>query len=69
MYSGNAGGLDLDINSDMKSEILEKIIEELHVLGWKTLLSYGDTTLFIYNSDNELPQIVRDNQTNVFLDC
>lgn len=28
------------------------IIEELHSLGWKTKLSYGDTGLFIYSTEN-----------------
>jgi hypothetical protein len=32
-------------------EILEEITPELHELGWKTKLSFGDTGLFIYSTD------------------
>lgn len=69
MYSGDTGGMDLELQPDIKSELLEKITTELHILGWKTLLEFGDSTLFIYTDDNDLPQIVRDNKNNVFLDC
>ena len=33
-------------------KIVEKICSELHELGWKTKLSYGDTGLFIYTTEN-----------------
>jgi hypothetical protein len=51
--------IDLDIfrikycnnKTSILSEILRKIISELHGLGWKTKLSFGDTGLFIYSTD------------------
>lgn len=51
---------DIDIfnikNNSLKfSDIfVDKIINELHQLGWKTKLSFGNTGLFIYSTD-ELP--------------
>ena len=35
--------------------IIEDIIKELNILNWKTKLSFGDTGLFIYSSE-ELPK-------------
>jgi len=32
--------------------IVEQLRNELHELGWKTKLSYGDTGLFIYSTEN-----------------
>ena len=45
---------DKKINKDMKTTkaMCEQIITELHELGWKTKLSYGNTGLFIYSSEN-----------------
>ena len=41
-------------NKDMKitQKMCEQVITELNELGWKTKLSYGDTGLFIYSSEN-----------------
>ena len=33
------------------STIIDNIIEELHKLNWKTKLSFGDTGLFIYSTE------------------
>ena len=51
--------IDLDVfqrrfcnkNISLK-DIVDKICYELHDLGWKTKLSYGDTGLFIYSTEN-----------------
>ena len=32
--------------------LVEQIIKELHSIGWKTKLSFGNTGLFIYSSEN-----------------
>ena len=37
------------------NELVSQIIIELKYLGWKTQLSFGDTGLFIYSTD-ELPR-------------
>jgi hypothetical protein len=34
------------------SKIFYKIRDEIHALGWKTKLSFGDTGLFIYSTEN-----------------
>ena len=34
------------------TEILEIIITELQKLGWKTKLSYGDSAIFIYSTQD-----------------
>jgi hypothetical protein len=33
------------------NELITQTIEELNKLGWKTKLSFGDTGLFIYSTD------------------
>ena len=45
---------DKRINKDMKTtkKMCEQVITDLNELGWKTKLSYGDTGLFIYSSEN-----------------
>ena len=40
----------------IKKELLDAIREELHQLGWKTKLLYGDTSLFIYDKEEEIPK-------------
>lgn len=66
MYSEEKGGFDLkssvdDNNQYSYSHIDDKLIEaarnELHILGWKTKLAYGNTTLFIYDDEKELPNM------------
>jgi hypothetical protein len=37
---------------DVIQKMTETIMEELTQLGWKCKLSYGDTALFIYTSEN-----------------
>lgn len=32
-------------------EVVRTIRDELHSLGWKTALSYGDTALFVFTGD------------------
>lgn len=52
--------IDLDIFSkkycnnkiDSVKKFLDKIINELNNLGWKTKLSYGDTGLFIFSTED-----------------
>jgi len=39
-------------NINMVSKIITDISEELHELGWKTKLSFGDTGLFIYSTED-----------------
>ena len=34
------------------TNIIDNIIVELNQLGWKTKLSFGDTGLFIYSTEN-----------------
>ena len=34
------------------AKIFYKIRDEIHGLGWKTKLSFGDTGLFIYSTEN-----------------
>jgi NAD-specific glutamate dehydrogenase len=36
----------------LTKNLVQIVIEELHNLGWKTKLSYGDTGLFIYSTEN-----------------
>ena len=38
-------------NMEQVKELVRKIIPELEELGWKCKLSYGDTGLFIYSSE------------------
>lgn len=51
--------IDLDMfsrkycnNMKLMNSILDDIIVEIHKLGWKTKLSFGDTGLFIYSTEN-----------------
>lgn len=37
--------------NEMMMKILDKVSSELIILGWKTKLSFGDTGLFIYSTD------------------
>lgn len=41
--------------STTQSIILEQIIPELEDLGWKCKLSFGNTGLFIYSTENPPP--------------
>lgn len=34
------------------TNIIDNIITELNQLGWKTKLSFGDTGLFVYSTEN-----------------
>ena len=45
---------DKRVNKDMKNTkmMCNQIVQELNYLGWKTKLSYGDTGLFIYSTEN-----------------
>lgn len=36
---------------DWDKSIVETLRSELHALGWKTQLSFGDTALFVYSTD------------------
>ena len=49
--------IDLDkyypnYGKDIVNSNIEKIIKELNDLGWKTKLSFGNTGLFIYSTDD-----------------
>ena len=35
------------------SKIFYKVRDEIHELGWKTKLSFGDTGLFIYSTEDK----------------
>ena len=43
---------DHSYSMNMVSKIITDISEELHQLGWKTKLSFGDTGLFIYSTED-----------------
>ena len=43
---------DKKYDKEETHKIFWKIKEELESLGWKTKLSYGDTGLFIYSTEN-----------------
>ena len=51
------------INNDWEKmeKILESVINELKILGWKCKISYGGTCLFIYSSDIQPPMCYDDN--------
>ncbi len=60
------GGLDLKTKQDMHGEytyghveesIVDTICEELQNLGWKTKKAYGNSVLFIYKHEKELPRM------------
>lgn len=38
---------------DLYDEIVDIIIKDLHELGWKTQLSFGNTCLFIYSTEEK----------------
>jgi len=40
-----------DNNMNIITKIITTIREELHILGWNTKLSFGDTGLFIYSTE------------------
>jgi len=42
-------------NNNMKKthEMIEVIIQELKLLGWKTFLGFGETGLYIYSTDEK----------------
>ena len=71
LYSGDKGGLDLKSSKDGNglydySNIDERLIatvrNELEKLGWKTNLAYGNTTLFIYEKDDEIPHSLQQSE-------
>ena len=42
-------------NMNRTNELVNRIITELHNLGWNTFIGFGGTGLYIYSTD-ELPQ-------------
>lgn len=36
---------------EITNQLVNQVLEELHSLGWKTILSYGGTGLFIYSTE------------------
>jgi len=42
-------------NSCMILKLVQQVISELQELGWKTKLSFADTGLFIYSTENPPP--------------
>jgi hypothetical protein len=38
-------------STEITNLLANQVIEELHTLGWKTILSYGGTGLFIYSTE------------------
>lgn len=66
MYSEEKGGFDLKSTQDengqyvyghIDDKLINAVVVELHSLGWKTKLAYGNTTLFIYDKEEDLPSI------------
>lgn len=66
LYSGDKTGFDLKLSqgdnnqynySHIDTRLVEVVTEELKSLGWKTKVAYGNTTLFIYTDNEELPVI------------
>jgi hypothetical protein len=66
LYQNGGGGFDVyqmesskypELYKDrkIKQRLLDDISKELHSLGWKTKMIYGDSCLFIYTDDSELP--------------
>lgn len=62
--TGKKGGFDLKSVTDEKGQysyehiddvLIDTIIFELNILGWKTKLAYGRTTLFVYENDEDIP--------------
>lgn len=43
------------LKNDDKDAMVKSIVSELEKIGWKTKLSFGDTGLFIYSSENPPP--------------
>lgn len=41
-------------DTQLASELVQEIQQELHQLGWKTYLGFGGTGLYVYSSE-ELP--------------
>ena len=50
-FKVNFNGKSLDMLEKMKKTVME----ELNNIGWKTELSFGATSLFIYSSENKPP--------------
>lgn len=42
------------------AKIVAKIMEELHILGWKTSLVYGGTALYIWGENEPEPKGLQD---------
>jgi hypothetical protein len=66
MYSENKGGFDLKSNVDdvgqytydhIDDKLIDRVRSELHILGWKTKVAYGNTTLFIYEKEDDLQKM------------
>ena len=38
-------------DDEMMTKMVEKLRNELHQMGWKTAISFGNTALFIYSSE------------------
>lgn len=63
LYSEEKGGFDLRSSnsngqysySHIDDRLIEEVRKELHIKGWKTKLAYGNTVLFIYENEEELP--------------
>ncbi len=56
------GGFDLKNNNEgyisnkiIDINIIKRICKELEDLGWKTKMAYGNTTLFIYKNEDDIP--------------
>lgn len=64
MYSGDTRGFDLKTLHENDSlytyshidiKLVKQICKELNEKGWKTKIAFGNTTLFIYEREEELP--------------
>ena len=40
------------LSTENRDKLCQEIVKELEKLGWKCRLSFGDTGLFIYSSEN-----------------
>ena len=48
---------DMYSYAHIDDRLIESIRSELHTLGWKTKTAYCNTTLFIYDNEDEVPVI------------
>lgn len=55
--------------SSIDKSLVDGICAELEELGWKTKIAYGNTVLFIYNKESELPKMSDAEEIGDLEDC